>query len=239
MTKIEATGFETMSPVMEFADNYNNWILSKFAPYIGGNILEIGTGQGNFKKYLSQKVENYYSVDIDEDVIKRAKLRDPEGNYIVMDAAAPDFSEKLNKLRLDAVLCVNVLEHIPAHEKAFSNMMQVLKAGGHLLLFVPAFNFLFNDLDSIAGHNRRYRKSDITALINSSEQECIFIEYFNPIGGIGWWINNLISHNTLNNAKVNNQVELFDKYGVAFSRVLNGVTKSFFGQSIIAVIKKK
>lgn len=30
---IDSSGFETMSPAMEFADNYNKWILGKFRKF--------------------------------------------------------------------------------------------------------------------------------------------------------------------------------------------------------------
>ena len=74
---IEITGFDTMASAMEFVDNYNNWILGKFSPYMGKNFLEIGTGQGNFKKMLEPRSSSYVSIDIDKQVIDRAQLRDP------------------------------------------------------------------------------------------------------------------------------------------------------------------
>jgi 2-polyprenyl-3-methyl-5-hydroxy-6-metoxy-1,4-benzoquinol methylase len=238
MSEIGTTGFETMSPAMEFVDNYNNWILSKFKPYIGQSLLEIGTGQGNFKKYIESIIQNYVSIDIDIEVIKRAKERDPQGNYIAIDASGDNFIQTISPFELDSVMCVNVLEHIPNHEKAMENMLSVLKPGGHLLLFVPAFNSLYNDLDSLAGHIRRYKKKDILPLIHPVKHEIIFNEYFNPIGGLGWWVNNFITHKNLNNNTVNNQVEIFDKYIVPISKIFNGVSKHFFGQSLITVIKK-
>lgn len=239
MEEIETTGFETMSPAMEFVDNYNNWILSKFKPFFGETLLEIGTGQGNFKKYVSEWIKNYVSIDIDEEVVKRAQERDKDGNYIAIDASGDNFVETLAPYNIDTVMCVNVLEHIPNHEKAMKNMLDTLKPGGHLLLFVPAFSALYNDLDSLAGHIRRYKKRDIMPLIDPSQHQVIFNEYFNPVGGVGWWVNNFMSHKNLNNKNVNSQVEIFDKYIVPISKFFNGVSKPFFGQSLITVIMKK
>jgi SAM-dependent methyltransferase len=239
-SKIEITGFETMASAMEYVDNYNNWILGKFRPFTGKHFLEIGTGQGNFKKMLQPISDSYVSIDIDEDVISRARARDPQGTYLVADAAAGDFTSRLSPFEIDTVICVNVLEHIPDHKKALNNMVNVLKPGGHLLLFSPAFMHLYNDLDKLAGHVRRYRKRDVPVLLRDNKEcELVLNEYFNPVGALGWWMNKFITHKNINSDNVNRQVLFFDRYVVPVSRVANGVMKYFWGQSIYCVIRKK
>jgi SAM-dependent methyltransferase len=239
-SEIEVSGFETMAESMEFADNYNNWILSKFSPYIGESLLEIGTGQGNFKKMLAGKTKFYASIDIDADVILRAHERDPSGTYEVADLAADDFVPKLSKYKFDTIICVNVLEHVPDHKAGLNNMLNLLEPGGHLLLFVPSFMHLFNDLDKLAGHLRRYRKSDIQGLIEKDLACSVVVnEYFNPVGAFGWWLNKFTTHTNINSKNVNKQVLFFDKYVVPFSKAFNGITKSFWGQSLYCVIRKE
>jgi 2-polyprenyl-3-methyl-5-hydroxy-6-metoxy-1,4-benzoquinol methylase len=238
--EIEITGFETMASAMEFVDNYNNWIIGKFEPYCGNRFLEIGTGQGNFKKMFLRKAEKYVSIDIDEDVIKRASERDTKGVYEVADAAAPNFVEKLSHHKINTVICVNVLEHIPDHEKALNNMINVLQPGGHLLLFSPAFMHLYNDLDKLAGHVRRYKRHQIKNLIkNNSNAELVVNEYFNPVGALGWWINKFKTHKNINSENVNKQVLFFDKYVVPVSKFFNPLMKYIWGQSVYVVIRKK
>ncbi len=232
------TGFSTMTSAIEFVDNYNNWILDTFKSYIGTHLLEIGTGQGNFKKYLDKSVAQYYSADIDADVIARAKVRDPEGKYFVSDVSTPEFVDIAKKLSLDTILCVNVFEHIPAQQEAMNNMLNVLQPGGHPLIFVPAFNALYNDLDRMAGHVTRYTKDTIKMFVPSTGCQIVKMEYFNPIGGIGWWANKFKKHDNIDSKNLNAQVAIFDKYIVPLSKPLNFMTKSFFGQSLILVLKK-
>ncbi len=229
-----------MASSMEFVDNYNKWILSKFKPYMGKHFLEIGTGQGNFKKMFSAFSDSYVSIDIDDKVIDRAKQRDPSGNYIVADAASSDFASKLMAHPIDTVICVNVLEHIPAHKEALNNMVNIMQPGGHLLLFSPSFMHLYNDLDRLAGHVRRYRKGDIKGLLEANPNAQLIVnEYFNPVGAFGWWLNKFVSHKNINSGNVNRQVLFFDKYVVPVSRFFNPLFKNIWGQSIYAVIKKK
>jgi len=77
--------------------------------------MEIGTGQGKFKEYASRNVSSYASLDIDEDVIGRAKERDPKGNYLVADISAANVSERAKDLKRSSIICSNVLEHVPDH----------------------------------------------------------------------------------------------------------------------------
>ena len=238
MAETEATGFSTMASSIEFADNYNTWILEKFSPYISRNVLEVGTGQGNFKRYLAKYPIDYYmSMDIDAEVIERAKARNPEGNYIVADASADHFAELFDR-KYEAILMCNVLEHIEDHEKAVRNLLSILSSEGHLLLFVPALPMLYNDMDSMAGHWRRYYRSDLRKIIEKTGGKLIMNEYFNPIGGLGWWANKFMKHKDLDSPTINSQVRFFDKNIVPISKIINPITKSFFGQSLIVVIGK-
>lgn len=224
---------------MEFVDNYNNWILGKFEPFKGKRILEIGTGQGNFKKMLEKGAEQYVSIDIDAKVIERASARDPRGTYLVADASGNDFVEKLKPYKLDTIICVNVLEHIPDHKKAMENFMAALVPGGHLLVFSPAFMHLYNDLDKLAGHERRYVKKDIVNLVKDIPDCRIVVnEYFNPVGALGWWVNKFTTHKNINSANVNRQVIFFDKYVVPVSKLLNPVFKRIWGQSVYCVFQR-
>lgn len=231
-----ATGLATMTSSVEFIDNYNQWMIKKFQPYLGTRLLEIGTGHGNFKKFFPSLVQ-YISVDINEEVVRRAKEKYPEDIFIVADIAKDEFVIKLGGYKIDTILCTNVMEHIENDGKAIENLLSVLSTGGHLLLFVPAIPALYNDMDRLVGHYRRYTKRMMKTVIGEA-YEIPALEYFNPIGGLGWWVNKFFKHDDIDSKNLNAQVKFFDRYVVPISKVLNPLSKSFFGQSLICVIKK-
>lgn len=237
MNPNNSQGFATMSSAIEYADNYNLWILGLFAEYIGQSLLEIGTGQGNFKRYLPQ-LQHYISTDVDAEVIARAQQRDPEGIYIQADVTAAHWGKTVGIQKIDTVLCVNVLEHIPDAPSAVHNMLQILQPGGHLLLFVPAFQALYSDMDKMAGHLKRYRKKDIKQLLRDQPAIALKLEYFNAVGGVGWWANQFFKHDNLDSQAINRQIQVFDQYVVPIAKRVDYVTSAFFGQSVIAVIQK-
>jgi len=58
---------------------------------------------------------------------------------------------------VDAVIGLDIYEHIPDDNQAFRESMRVLKPGGTLVLSVPAFMSLWGPHDVALMHFRRYR----------------------------------------------------------------------------------
>ncbi len=221
------------------AVNYTNWVIDEFRPYFGRKLLEVGLGHGGYRDFLPP-LARYVGIDIDAEAVEiaRAAAREPSDLFLQADITDLGLKDRLAGHDVDTVLCVNVLEHIEDDRRALANLLEVLPAGGHLLLFVPAFKALYNDLDRFAGHHRRYRKSDLRGLIPPERGRLLASRYFNPVGGLGWWINGFARHDSLDDASVNRQIEVFDRYVLPVSRALNPLTRPFFGQSLIAVVQK-
>jgi hypothetical protein len=54
---------------------------------------------------------------------------------------------------------------------------------------------------------------------------------------VGWWLNSLKRHDSLNSDGINGQIRFFDQYIVPVSKALNPLFRSFFGQSTICVAR--
>lgn len=225
-----------MTSSIERADNYVRWLVAAFRPYIGSRLLEIGTGLGNLRRHLPP-LERFVSVDIDPAALERARARDPEGEYVLADAQGADFAEQAGG-GFDTVFCANVLEHLDDERRAAANFAGALAPGGRLLLLVPALGALYNDLDRLAGHRRRYTKESVREIL-CADFETEMLEYFNPVGGLGWWMNRFMRHGDIDSSGVNFQVVFFDRVALPVSRMLNPLAKSFFGQSVICAARKK
>jgi SAM-dependent methyltransferase len=232
----EPQGAATFASAMAGATRYHRWVVSAFAPYVGRSVLEVGIGHGGFRRLLG--APTYVGADIDPDLIERARRADPGAEWLVADVADDGFPRLIGGARFDTVLCVNVLEHVREQEAGLRNMMSALVPGGRLLLFVPAFKSLYTDLDRLAGHVRRYRVPEVRALLQRVGAEVLMVEYFNPVGAVGWFLNRFLSHQSLESRQVQGQVQFFDRYVLPVSRMLNPVTHRFFGQSVIAAGRK-
>ena len=223
---------------MERATNYNSSIVDSFAPYIGGTVLEVGIGHGNFAKLLARYADNYIGVDIDPVLVEHAQAANPANSYIVADITSSDLIPATASLGIDTVLACNILEHVAEDGLAVHQLLRVLPKGGHLLLYVPAFVALYNAMDRLAGHYRRYTRGTLAALVPADLGHLVRLDYVNPIGGLGWWVNGLLRPKLSDLDQVNGQIALFDRYIQPISQRLSPLFSRVFGQSISCVIRR-
>lgn len=230
------TGSQTYSSAIETADNYTRWIVSKCADFLGDTILEVGLGHGGYRNFLPPSAR-YIGLDIDPDSVAHAQRKHPNDTFVVADVTDAALPATLAPHPIDTVICINVLEHVPDDRRAVENLMAVLRPGGHLVVLSPAFPALYSSLDEMAGHVRRYTRADVPALAPPGT-EVVRNEYFNAVGGVGWYINKLVRHSDLNAVAVNSQIVFFDRYVVPVAKTVDLAARHIFGQSIIFVIRK-
>ena len=65
---------------------------------------------------------------------------------------------KTNLKKYDAILYLDVLEHIKNDRLEIKHAFKCLKKGGFLIINVPAFNYLYSKFDKDVGHFRKILK---------------------------------------------------------------------------------
>jgi SAM-dependent methyltransferase len=83
--------------------------------------------------------------------------------------------------QFDLITAVDVLEHIPDDAAGLREIHRVLRPGGIVVLTVPAFMVLWGDHDDIYGHYRRYRVSQVAAVMSACGFEVLKLSYFQPL----------------------------------------------------------
>lgn len=79
----------------------------------------------------------------------------------------------------DLVTNFDVLEHIEDDGGFLRDLRTVLKDNGHVLVTVPAYQFLWSDLDRLLGHARRYNKRDLVMSFEKAGYTVTIASYFN------------------------------------------------------------
>jgi SAM-dependent methyltransferase len=72
----------------------------------------------------------------------------------------------------------DVLEHIDDDLGTLRLLFEVLEPGGVLVLTVPAHPFLFDEMDAIAHHRRRYRRSELGAKLREAGFGVLRLSHF-------------------------------------------------------------
>lgn len=210
---------------------YNRWTVKKFEKYLYGEILEVGCGIGNFTQDL-KKYGMVFAMDINPEYIKQTKLFIKDNRVGLGDIEKGKYFFKNKKF--DCIVCINVLEHINDDRKALKNMYKLLKKGGHLILLVPAFDFLYGEIDKSIGHFRRYNRKDLHGMLNVTGLKIIKSRLINFLGGLGWWISaKILSNNKVDESKI----KIFNMIA-PFVLPLEDIIEPPIGTSILIIAKR-
>lgn len=138
-------------------------------------VLDIGCGTGEtitFLKTIFPKAK-FVGIDTSLDAIRFTRDRGhtvKKGSALKLPFPAASF---------DAVLLLDVIEHIKNDSLVIKEAKRVLKPGGVIVLTAPALQFIWSNHDSGQGHQRRYTRRRLTMLANRHGLSVPFISYFN------------------------------------------------------------
>lgn len=136
-------------------------------------LLEIGCGAGGLLKELSQ-VGVAYGIDVESESMKYCSERGLD-RLCQGDAAALPYRAG----QFDAVICVDVLEHLDDDGAALADIYRVCKPGGTLLATVPAFQWLWSRRDVQLHHRRRYTLKELRERVHAAGFRVQKISYIN------------------------------------------------------------
>jgi len=171
---------------------YNRWLSERFHGAVGQRVLEVGAGFGNMTRHLIPR-ELIVASDLDPLALEhlRGVFREDASVRVAsyrFPLSAAELDE-VRKLRVDTVVCLNVLEHIENDTATLADLFEVLAPGGRLILIVPALARLYGSLDEHLRHFRRYEKVELESKIRDAGfvlEECRFL---NRPGILGWYVN--------------------------------------------------
>jgi SAM-dependent methyltransferase len=200
-TQASAVGGRTLEV---FADTprLNRWIFSKLAPFIRGDVLEIGSGIGNLSTLIVDAVAaagaRVVLSDLEPHYLEQLGQRfggNPDVTIARYDLDGPPSAEIAGR-RFDTIVAVNVIEHVRDDRAVTTNLAALLEPGGRLAVYVPACPFAYGTLDRHLGHYRRYTPASLAELLRAAGLDPQPPRYMNLLGLLGWTINGRLLRRT-------------------------------------------
>jgi SAM-dependent methyltransferase len=168
------------------AVNYNDWLTSLARPHLGEWPIELGSGLGDYAQtWLKSGLSRITTTEIDPSRLAHLQARfaaDPRVEVASIDILSPPQREH------SALVGFNVLEHIPDHVGALRAAHRLVRPGGLVIMFVPAFAFAMSRFDVMVGHVRRYTVPGMTAALIAAGLDLIDVRYVNLPGLPAWFV---------------------------------------------------
>jgi len=206
----------------------------------GRALFDVGCGSGGLLQFLGASgvpIAGACDAYAESLALVRRKMAVPL--LLVDEGRLPPLAPGYSLLSL-----FDVLEHIDDDVGTLRFLLDVLDPGGALVLTVPAHPFLFDEMDRIAHHRRRYRRSELGDKLRAAGFRVLRLSHFMaplvPLVALRWLLGALPGRP---GAVERRQVEL------AVTPVLNGLARAVlrlerplvragllpFGSSLIAV----
>jgi ubiquinone/menaquinone biosynthesis C-methylase UbiE len=138
-------------------DKRDKWIVDTLQKIpVGSKILDIGAGQCPFKKHCSHL--EYLSQDFAQyEGFWDEQIKEGSANSGRIDIVCDIISIPVEAASFDAVMCTEVLEHVPDPVAAFTEMTRILRSGGYLLVSSPFASYShFEPYHFASGFNRYF-----------------------------------------------------------------------------------
>jgi 2-polyprenyl-3-methyl-5-hydroxy-6-metoxy-1,4-benzoquinol methylase len=221
------------------AQHFFDWVLDEFDGHLGGRMLEVGAGAGTITRMLADRYPSSRLVALEP----AANMAEPLAAYAALSDRVTVHQETLSDYverrdgDFDAVLYLNVLEHVEDDARELRLAAEVLRPGGALLVFGPALEALYSDLDYKAGHYRRYALAHLCRLTESAGLAVERARYFDILGvGPYYVVYKLLRQTDISGSTMWG----YDRVVVPVSRLLQRVLRRPpLGKNVILVATKR
>ncbi|MEX2099848.1 MAG: class I SAM-dependent methyltransferase, partial [Acidimicrobiia bacterium] len=193
----------------------------------GRDVLEVGAGHGSLTARFAGDGRHVVATDLSVRCVDA--LRERFAGRPDVEVLLGDVMDQPVQPVFDSVVLVNVLEHLSDDLGALRRLSGTLRPGGHVVVFVPAFEGLYSDFDRRVGHMRRYRRAELLTPFAEAGLEPVEGKYVNTVGALAWW---LVVRQLGIVPTTRGLLRVYDRAAVPELRLLERGRRPPFGQSL-------
>lgn len=222
------TGVDNLEVMLE-AKRYNRFLTDQVLANRAGEspILDFGAGIGTFSEMVRDRGVPVDCLEVDKDQCEILKAK---GFRVFMS------SERIPDASYDYIFSLNVFEHIKDDVEAMKECARILRPGGVVYTYVPAFQILFGDMDRKVQHFRRYTRKSLKMISEAAGLEVLRTEYVDIAGFFASLVYNATSRGSGDIHK--RPVTIYDRLIFPMSRAIDRATHPFIGKNVFSVARK-
>lgn len=230
--KFDYTGKENLD-VMSAAKNYNDFLIKEILSVYPNKekknpkVIDFGAGIGTYTDLLREKGKVVETLEPDGEYQKKLKRK----GYTVNTS-----SKSLKDNGYDLVYALNVFEHIEKDDEEMKLLFSKIKKGGHIVIYVPAFQILYSAMDKNVGHYRRYRRRNLETIMKEAGFDIVKSGYYDPLGFFAALALRFFGNQSGELSP--SSVKFYDRLIFPTSHLLSGVTRPLFGKNVLVIAKK-
>lgn len=223
--------------LFKYAHNWKNYYASFIRRYLINDVLEVGAGIGETTHSLCDgNQKSWLCVEPDAELTKEIIIK-KESGYL------PSFIEIVtctlegvdSNRKFDAIIYIDVIEHIENDTDELKKASTFLKPGGHLIVLVPAHNYLYSEFDKSIGHFRRYNKKMLTYVAPEGLKQ-IDLRYLDSLGLLASLANKWFLKQDYPELK---QIKFWDNFIISISKITDILSFYCIGKTVIGIWQKK
>ncbi len=148
-------------------------LIKRYIPKPSGkSFLEVGCGTGVVIRTLEDMGFTTTGLDVNAKALAFAKIG-THAKFI-----RQSFHSLIHTGKYHALGMFDVLEHQKDDQAFLRKANTLLRPGGYLFITVPALHSLWNDADTLAGHQRRYTQDGIIRKVEHAGFTVKFVNYW-------------------------------------------------------------
>jgi SAM-dependent methyltransferase len=219
--------------VFQHAHNWKAYYRSHLRRYIRGDVLEVGGGIGATARCLCEPGQSSWT-SLEPDPALVAQMRasfDSQPLPVPTTIVEGTLADMPPEQRFDAILYIDVLEHIESDREELARAVTFLRPSGSLIVLAPAHQWLYTPFDRAIGHYRRYSARSLRAVgPEGVRRERLF--YLDSVGLLASLANKLLLKSASPTLK---QIRFWDSVLVRMSRILDPLLCRSVGKTVIGV----
>lgn len=174
------TGERTAPDIPE--ENY--WFQRHVAAYryaadrIGGRVLDAGCGEGYGAAILATRATDVVGVDLEAEIVRRAAARYPSARFEVANLVSLPYEDA----SFDAIVSLQVIEHLHTPHEFIAECARILAPGGTLIVSTPNRLTFSPDGTRNPFHTFEFAPQDLRALMVRSFPGMSVLGTFHGLG---------------------------------------------------------